>query len=122
MSELEKFAEMTDEELKKIALSCHAVVYVYQCYGRSDLYGMRRATQELTRRGYEVFTVPRLVIQKPEEEALAVPRPTQEASDTSDIVTLIRWLLESEDNEAKHLVLAFVSVLSREIMHSPRLG
>jgi len=75
MSEVVKFAEMTDEVLKEIALGCHEVINVYGQVSLSDLNSMEGATRELAKRGYEVFEVPRLVIQKPEEEELAIPRP-----------------------------------------------
>jgi hypothetical protein len=75
MSEVMKFSEMTDEQLKKMALIYHEVIYVYGQSSHSDLNRMARSMQELCRRGYEVFEVPRLVIQKPEEEELAIPRP-----------------------------------------------
>lgn len=77
MSEVIKFSEMTDEQLKKMAFICHEVIYVYGQNSHSDLNRMARAMQELCRRGYEIFTVPRLVIQKPEEEKLPIPRLAQ---------------------------------------------
>ena len=74
MFEVENFAQMSDEELKGTARSYHEVIYVYCCHSRRDLATLDAAICELERRGYEVFRVPELAIQKPDDE-IAVPRP-----------------------------------------------
>ena len=68
--------DMTDEDLIAEVKLYHCVIKVYGCYSRYDLWRMQQAEAELEERGYEVFEVPQLIIQKPGQEA-TVPQPLE---------------------------------------------
>jgi hypothetical protein len=65
---VEKMRQMSDEELIELARQLHESIYVFDCYGVSDLLLYYAVLDELRKRGYTIETVEKLVIEKAEDE------------------------------------------------------
>lgn len=58
-------AELTDEELKRMAYELYDLIYVADCFGVPDMYNYSVVLAELNRRGYTFNEESRLKIVKP---------------------------------------------------------